>query len=330
MKKLLKLLGIITLTVVIGFVLSCGGRPGGGGGNGNNSSNSGGNGGDGNSGGGGGDSGLGIEMVLIPAGGFFMGRPGDVLVEKQHHVILTKDFYMGKYPVTQGQYFTVTGKTLMDQAYLDDVVGKSKVYYNGEPDSGTIGDDLGMYCVTWVEAVVFCNKLSMLEGYTPAYHLYGETDPDKWVEEHGELPRGVGEPSLGYFSSPYNDIEIVTGSTGYRLPTEAQWEYAHRGDYPNKGTETATNDFYAGGGDENNYGLFFGYSFVPKEWSWDWFDYEEYNGEEIDPQGTSVKKLMRAYRFGTTCSPQREGDALSSPGDGPWEDTVGFRLVLPL
>lgn len=58
---------------------------------------------------------IGMEFVLIPAGDFLMGcSPGDNNCNKEekpaHNVKLTNDYYMGKYPVTQGQWKAVMGK----------------------------------------------------------------------------------------------------------------------------------------------------------------------------------------------------------------------------
>jgi formylglycine-generating enzyme required for sulfatase activity len=50
-----------------------------------------------------------LEVVLIPAGEFLMGTPGDSGDEKQHKVRITKPFYLAKYEVTQGQWEAVMG-----------------------------------------------------------------------------------------------------------------------------------------------------------------------------------------------------------------------------
>ena len=61
--------------------------------------------------------------------------------------------------------------------------------------------------VSWYDALVFCNKLSEYEGLTPAYSISGSTEPDDWESQS---------------SAAWDAVEIVSGSTGYRLPAEAQ------------------------------------------------------------------------------------------------------------
>ncbi len=106
-------------------------------------------------------NGIELEMIAIPGGTFMMGSPEDEgrNNEKPQHEVTVQAFYMGKYPVTQAQY--------------QEVMGKNPSYFQGD-------DQRPVECVSWDDAVEFCQRLSKQTG------------------------------------------------TEYRLPTEAEWEYACR------------------------------------------------------------------------------------------------------
>jgi formylglycine-generating enzyme required for sulfatase activity len=250
-------------------------------------------------------------MVRINGGTFTMGSPASEPQRRDNetqHQVTVSSFYMGKYPVTQKEYQQVMGTN----------------------PSNWKGDNLPVEKVSWYDALVFCNKLSMREGLSPAYRINGSTDPAAW----GTVPTSG--------NATWNAVAIVAGSNGYRLPTEAQWEYACRA-----GTTTAYNTganisditgwYSANSGSRthpvgqksaNRWGLYDMHGNV-FEWCWDWYGAYA-SGAQTDPGG-AVSGSNRVDRGGSWGS---DGRGLRSayrdnyiPGDRYF--SIGFRLVCP-
>ncbi|MCL2155420.1 MAG: SUMF1/EgtB/PvdO family nonheme iron enzyme [Leptospirales bacterium] len=263
-----------------------------------------------------------FEMVPISAGTFTMGSndSADYGASPPHQVALT-GFYMGKYQVTQEQY--------------EAVMESNPSSFSSSPTAGEIQGKRPVEYVSWYDALVFCNKLSVIEGLTPAYIISSSTNPDDW----GLVPT--------ISDATWNAVGIVPGSTGYRLPTEAQWEYACRA-----GTITAWyHDDYEPGLENyawyyvnsnsmthevgkklpNAWGLYDMHGNV-WEWCWDWWDnYDSGASPETDPLGASLG-LFRVIRGGLWVDPAED---LRSAFRGHYyvpslrSADIGFRLVRP-
>ena len=261
---------------------------------------------------------LDMKLTLVPPGEFMMGTPEDEESRTgdpaQHRVTLTKGFYLSVHELTQNEYAALT---ISHKSFFSNI---------GEGSKRVAGQDTHRYPVedvSWLEAVEFCNKLSRKENLAEYYRIEGAK-------------------------------VSVAGARGYRLPTEAEWEYAcragtttpfHFGNSLNGNEANANgNEPYGtmtvgpylerpttvGSYPANAFGLCDMHGNV---WEWCWDGYADYaSGHATDPTGPEQPGSLRVMRGGSWLinpagcrSSRRSGMSLDYR-----YNYLGFRIALDL
>jgi len=251
----------------------------------------------------------GIVLRLIPSGKFYMGsHDSDEFMRNNEHP-------QHRVSITKPMYVGIYQVT---QKQFNELVE-----YN--PSTSEINDNNPVDSVSWFSAVEFCNTLSEREGLSPYYQI-------------DEIKRRNNKSVESANAS-------VLGGNGFRLPTEAEWEYACRagsitpwcfgdlvldvGQYAWYYDNAQQEPHPVGEKKPNAWGLYDMHGNV-MEWCNDWYSdfYYQQDIPEEDPMGPNdgFSRVLRggAWQFGAEAT--RSAYRNSANPDSA-SNVIGFRVV---
>ena len=256
------------------------------------------------------------NFVFVGGGSFYMGDKSSTrLVE------ITNGFYICDHELTQSEYEEYC-------CYKDlDCIPNSE---------DGVGNEYPVYYVSWYDAIVYCNLKSIAEGLEPCYSISGEIDPTQW--------NGIKEIDGKYCSATSLSVSCNFKANGYRLPTEAEWEFAARGGNKSKKYIYSGSDIIYSVGwastdtgrdslheikklNPNELGLY-DMSGNVEEWCWDRFGKFNSYTTEVNPSGPS-SGTTRVTRGGSSSTFKDYCTVYSRRDRDPNRPLpkLGFRLV---
>ncbi|MEE3314481.1 MAG: SUMF1/EgtB/PvdO family nonheme iron enzyme [Treponema sp.] len=252
------------------------------------------------------------NCVFIEGGLFLMGKNEENEEEKSTQKVLLDSFYMSNHEVTNREYCIIMGD-------------KAISFYGGLYHPVTD--------ISWYDAIEFCNELSVRAGLKPCYN----------IDKQNADPNNNGNDKYKW------TVVCDFSANGYRLPTEAEWEYAARGgkkshEYVYSGSNDIdkvgwywensfyylTDDFFkqvVGTKLPNELGL---YDMTGNVWEWCWDWYGEYSFlQQTNPVGalTGSTRVIRGGSWISFPSTYSVTYRAAQMPDNSLSTSLGFRIV---